>query len=159
MDKDKMQDGFRNEAVSHTLYKIYGDKAKSEGLLDIAKLFYDTSENDFAHARMFFDEMNGDTIVEDDLLRAAKQKEAAAKNYKDWHDEEGDVCLQALSDVEAMHGEQFRTTLDEFDNGRAFSSDTPSKWQCRHCGFIAEGRDAPTVCPLCLGSQGCFHKM
>ena len=64
LDKNKMEESFRDEAVGHTLYKIYGDRARSEGLEDIARLYYDTSENELSHAKAFYDELNGKEAIE-----------------------------------------------------------------------------------------------
>ena len=158
LDKNKMNESFRDEAVGHTLYKIYGDKARSEGLEDIARLYYDTSENEFAHAKAFYDEMNGHETVEGQMRRAIADEEADARKYHEWHADDGDARLLALAEIESAHGDQFKKRLREFENGEDYTDERPTKWHCHRCGFVASGRSAPTVCPLCFASQGSFYR-
>ena len=158
LEKNKMSESFRDEAVGHTLYKIYGDKAKSEGLLDIARMYYDTSEHEFAHAKAFYDELNGSETVENQMRRAIADEEADARKYHEWHADDGDARLLALSEIERMHGEQFKKRLRDFESGEDYNRDKPTKWCCHRCGFTSSGRSAPTVCPLCFASQGSFYR-
>jgi DNA repair exonuclease SbcCD ATPase subunit len=30
-----------------------------------------------------------------------------------------------------------------------FEKDAKVKWKCRNCGYVHEGKDAPSVCPAC----------
>ena len=158
MDKNKMEESFRDEAVGHTLYKIYGDKAKSEGLDDIARLYYDTAENEFAHAKLFYDEINGAETVEHQMRRAIDDEKKDAKKYHEWHADDGDSKLFALSEIEASHAERFKKRLQDFEDGTDYNSEVPRKWRCHRCGFVSLGRSAPTVCPLCFASQGSFYR-
>ena len=158
LDKNKMEESFRDEAVGHTLYKIYGDRARSEGLEDIARLYYDTSENELSHAKAFYDELNGKEAIEKQMRRAIADEEADARKYHEWHADDGDARLLALSKVEAGHGERFKKRLRDFEGGTDYNCEKPASWRCHRCGFVASGRNAPTVCPLCFASQGSFYR-
>ena len=35
-------------------------------------------------------------------------------------------------------------------NGTVFKSEMPSKWYCRNCGFVHDGKIAPAKCPVAI---------
>ena len=38
-----------------------------------------------------------------------------------------------------------------------FAKEGEVVWQCRNCGFIYTGKEAPQVCPACLHPQAYFE--
>ena len=43
------------------------------------------------------------------------------------------------------------------EEGKVFKKDTEVVWQCRNCGYLYVGTDAPEVCPACLHPQAYFE--
>lgn len=75
---------FAGESRARTMYSLYGEKAKKEGLYYISKVFQITSDNELAHAREAFNDylrMNGCTI-ENLLSAVAGEKAENEEIYK-----------------------------------------------------------------------------
>lgn len=107
---------------------------------------------------MFFDEIFGDVGVSSYLKLAVADEKEDSDGYHEWHAEDGNVRLKALSEVERKHYEVFERTLKRMEDNTLFDDSVPTAWECCRCGFEARGRSAPTVCPLCFASQGSFYR-
>lgn len=59
--------------------------------------------------------------------------------------------------VEQEHEARYRKLLSNVENGLVFSRDGDMLWQCRNCGHIHVGKDAPEVCPVCHHEQAYFQ--
>ncbi len=66
--------------------------------------------------------------------------------------------FELLGSVEKEHEKRFQTLLDRIQNDEVFSSSESIYWQCRNCGYIYEGNEAPEFCPLCGHSRGYFER-
>ena len=53
--------------------------------------------------------------------------------------------------------ERYQALLNNIENGKVFAKDEVVVWQCRNCGFIFEGKEAPELCPACLHPQAYFE--
>ena len=42
-------------------------------------------------------------------------------------------------------------------NMTVFAKEGEVVWQCRNCGYITVGKEAPEVCPACLHPQAYFE--
>ena len=47
--------------------------------------------------------------------------------------------------------------ISNLENGLVFSRDGDTIWQCRNCGHIVIGKEAPKVCPVCAHPQSYFE--
>ncbi|WP_353937476.1 rubredoxin-like domain-containing protein, partial [uncultured Bacteroides sp.] len=43
------------------------------------------------------------------------------------------------------------------ETASVFAKEGEVVWQCRNCGFIYTGKEAPEVCPACLHPQAYFE--
>lgn len=133
----------------------------------MSALFLKTADNEKEHAKMWFKELNGGEIPStmDNLLAAAE-----GENYE-WTDmykgfaetarEEGFTRLaylfEEVAKIEKEHEERYRKLLVNVKDGLVFSREGDRIWQCRNCGHIVIGKEAPKVCPVCNHPQSYFE--
>ncbi|MBR5611848.1 MAG: rubrerythrin family protein, partial [Bacteroidaceae bacterium] len=43
------------------------------------------------------------------------------------------------------------------ENESVFKKEEETVWQCRNCGFVHVGTEAPKACPACLHPQAYFE--
>ena len=55
------------------------------------------------------------------------------------------------------HEERYRKLLKNVEDKLVFSKDGDAIWQCRNCGHIVVGKEAPAVCPVCAHPQAYFE--
>ena len=72
---------FAGECMARTKYDFYGDKAKKDGFEQIAALFYQTADNERAHAKIWFKLLHGE-------LRHTSENlfDSAEGEYAEWAD-------------------------------------------------------------------------
>lgn len=75
--------------------------------------------------------------------------------------EEGFDAIAALFEgvaaVEKAHEERYRKLLKNIEDCVVFSKDGECFWQCRNCGHIHFGKEAPAKCPVCNHPQAYFQ--
>jgi len=42
------------------------------------------------------------------------------------------------------------------ENGTYYSREEQGRWICTNCGYIHDGKQAPSVCPVCRHEKGYF---
>lgn len=158
---------FAGESQARNKYTYYASAAKKEGYEQIAAIFAETAENEKEHAKLWFKALHGGKIgsTEENLKDAA-----AGENYE-WTTmyaefakiakEEGFDELAAaftlIGKVEKEHEERYKQLLDNLEKGMVFSRTGECVWQCRNCGYIHVGKNAPDVCPACKHPQAYFQ--
>lgn len=158
---------FAGESQARNKYTYFASKAKKEGYEQIAAIFEETANNEKEHAKMWFKELNGGDIpsTTENLLAAAE-----GENYE-WTDmydgfaktakEEGfdrlAYLFESVAAIEKEHEERYRKLLENVEGGLVFSRDGDMIWQCRNCGHIVVGKNAPKVCPVCNHPQSYFE--
>ena len=65
--------------------------------------------------------------------------------------------FEEVAKIEKEHEERYRKLLSNVENGLVFSRDGDKIWQCRNCGHIVIGKEAPKVCPVCNHPQAYFE--
>ena len=146
-------------------YTYFASKAKKEGFEQIAALFLQTAENEKEHAKLWFKELNGIGTTAENLAAAA-----AGENYE-WTDmyegfartaeAEGFPELAAkfrgVAAIEKHHEERYRALLHNVEAQEVFAKSEVKVWECRNCGHIVVGIQAPEVCPVCNHPQAYFE--
>ncbi len=156
---------FAGESQARNKYTYFSSIAQKEGYEQIAALFLKTAENEKAHARLWFEELNGVGNTAENLLHAAE-----GENYEwtDMYDEfaktaeqEGFTELAAkfrlVAAIEKHHEERYRALLRNVETAQVFEKSEVKVWECRNCGHIVVGTSAPEVCPTCLYSKSYFE--
>ena len=158
---------FAGESQARNKYTYYASKAKKEGYEQIAAIFTETADNEKEHAKMWFKELHGGSVPS----TLENLKDAAAGENYEWTDmyaefaktakEEGFTRIaylfEQVANIEKEHEERYRKLLSNVENGLVFSRDGDKIWQCRNCGHIVIGKDAPVICPVCAHPQAHFE--
>ena len=157
---------FAGESQARNKYTYFASKAKKDGYEQIAAIFTETAENEKEHAKMWYKLLNGGIGTTEENLEAA----AAGENYE-WTDmyaafaktarEEGFDRIAALfegvAEIEREHEKRYLALRENCREGKVFSKDGDTIWQCRNCGHICVGKKAPEVCPVCAHPQSYFQ--
>ena len=160
-----LMEAFAGESQARNKYTYFASVAKKEGYEQIAALFLETAENEKEHAKIHFKYLNGISDTKANLAAAA-----AGENYE-WTDmydrmakeadEEGFTEIAAkfrgIGAIEKEHEARFRRLLENVENGEVFKRGSITIWQCRNCGHIVVGTEAPKVCPVCNHPQSYFE--
>jgi len=160
-----LEAAFAGESQARNKYTYFASKAKKEGFEQIAALFLKTADNEKEHAKMWFKELNG-------IGDTAKNLEDAAngENYE-WTEmyegfartaeEEGFHELaekfRGVAAIEKHHEERYRALLRNVEVQEVFKKSEVKVWECRNCGHIVVGTEAPGVCPVCAHPQAYFE--
>ena len=156
---------FAGESEARNKYTFFASVAKKQGFEQIAALFLKTADNEKEHAKLWFKELNGIGDTADNLKAAA-----AGENYE-WTDmydsfaktaeEEGFPELAArfrlVGAIEKHHEERYRALLPNIEMAEVFAKSEVKVWECRNCGHIVVGTQAPEVCPTCNHPQSYFE--
>ena len=156
---------FAGESEARNKYTYYASKARKEGYVQIANIFEETAANEKEHAKMWFKELNGIGNTAENLVAAAE-----GENYE-WTDmydsfaktaeEEGFPELAArfrlVGAIEKHHEERYRALLHNIEMAEVFAKSEVKVWECRNCGHIVVGTQAPEVCPTCNHPQSYFE--
>ena len=156
---------FSGESEARNKYTYFASVAKKEGYEQISALFLKTADNEKEHAKMWFKELEGIGKTADNLVSAAN-----GENYE-WTDmyagfaktaeEEGFPELAAkfrlVAEVEKHHEERYRALLKNVETQEVFKKSSVKVWECRNCGHIVVGVEAPEVCPTCNHPQAYFE--
>ncbi len=160
-----LQAAFAGESEARNKYTYFASVAKKEGYEQIAALFLKTAENEKEHAKLWFKELDGLGRTAENLVSAAN-----GENYE-WTDmyagfakiaeEEGFPELankfRLVAEVEKHHEERYRALLHNVETAQVFAKSEVKVWECRNCGHIVVGTDAPKVCPVCNHPQSYFE--
>ncbi len=160
-------EAFAGESQARNKYSYWAAKAKKDGYQQIAAIFEETANNEKEHAKMWFKLLEGGSI-----RPTIENLEAAAngENYE-WTDmydrmareaeEEGFTEIAAkfrgVIAIEREHEARYRKLLANINDRVVFSREGDSIWQCRNCGHIVVGKDAPEICPVCDHPQAYFE--
>ena len=156
---------FAGESQARNKYTYFASKAKKEGYEQIAAIFEETANNEKEHAKMWFKLLDGIGSTPENLKAAAE-----GENYE-WTDmydgvaktarKEGFEAIAKLFEgvaaIEKHHEERYRKLLKNVEDKVVFSKDGDAIWQCRNCGHIVVGKEAPAVCPVCAHPQAYFE--
>ncbi len=172
---------FAGESQARNRYTFYGAIAREEGYVQISNVFYETAENERAHAKRFFDllkeDTNGDQIeitgeypvairdTKGNLLSAAiGENEEWSDLYPAFGNEaQGEgfkavaSAFSTIAEVEKRHETRFRKLLANMEANKVFSKDKETLWKCNNCGYIYIGASAPEACPACLYPKSYFE--
>ena len=160
-----LEAAFAGESQARNKYTYFASVAKKQGFEQIANLFLKTADNEKEHAKMWFKELNGIGDTAENLLAAAE-----GENYE-WTDMYEDFAKTAeeegfterahkvrlVAAIEKHHEERYRALLRNVETAEVFKRSEIKVWECRNCGHIVVGKEAPEVCPVCNHPQSYFE--
>ena len=150
---------FAGESQARNKYDYYASKAKKDGI------FQETANNEKEHAKLWFKLFHGINDTLDNLLDAAAGENyewtEMYKGFAEVADEEGfhDIAekFRGVAAIEKTHEERYNKLATAVKGGEVFVKLTESVWECRNCGHIHVGKEAPKVCPVCAHPQAYFE--
>ena len=166
------------ESQARLRYTYFASVAKKEGYEQIAAIFTETADQEKEHAKRMFKWLEGGmveitasypagvigTTAENLKAAAAGENEEWTADYPhfaDVADEEGFPAIAAMyrniAIAEKAHEERYLAFLANIENESVFKKEETTVWQCRNCGFVHEGTEAPKACPACLHPQAYFE--
>ncbi|MBR5028676.1 MAG: rubrerythrin family protein, partial [Bacteroidales bacterium] len=156
---------FAGESEARNKYTYFASKAKKEGFEQIAALFLQTAENEKEHAKLWFKELNGIGNTAENLAAAADGENYEwtdmYENFARTAEAEGFAELaakfRAVGAIEKHHEERYRALLHNVEAKEVFARSEVKVWECRNCGHIVVGTQAPEVCPVCDHPQSYFE--
>ena len=156
---------FAGESQARNKYTYFASRAKKDGFEQIAAIFQQTADNEKEHAKMWFKELSGIGTTAENLAAAAE-----GENYE-WTDmyegfaktaeEEGFTALaekfRLVAAIEKRHEERYRALLRNVETQEVFKKSEVKVWECRNCGHIVVGTEAPEICPACAHPKAYFE--
>ena len=160
-----LMEAFAGESQARNKYTYFASVAKKQGFEQIAAIFIKTAENEKEHAKLWFKELSGIGDTAENLAAAA---EGENFEWTDMYDgfaktaeEEGFPELAArfrlVGEIERHHEERYRALLRNVETAEVFRKSEVKVWECRNCGHIVIGTEAPAVCPTCNHPQSYFE--
>ena len=181
--RENLMRAFAGESQARNRYDIASSVAKKEGLYVIEAVFKYTANQEKAHAKVFFDMLRASTgeniniegsypvEIYDKTLEHLKHAEHneleewgdVYKNFSEVAKGEGFQAIATafsnIATIEKNHADRFSKYATDLGNGTLFTKQTEIQWICTNCGFIYEGKDAPTNCPACFHPKGYFMEV
>ena len=163
--EQNLWEAFAGESQARNKYTYYASKAKKDGYEQMAQLFQETADQEKEHAKMWFKLIHGIGTTAENL------KDAAQGENDEWTDmyprmareareegfEEIAKLFEGVAAIEKVHEEKYKKLLENIEQGIVFSRDGDTVWQCRNCGHIHIGKQAPETCPVCNHPQAYFE--
>ena len=148
------------------LFRSYfASVAKKEGYEQISSIFLKTADNEKEHAKMWFKELQGIGNTAQNLDAAANgenyewtdmyeefAKTAEAEGFKELAEK-----FRMVGEIEKQHEERYRALLKNVETAEVFKKSQVKVWECRNCGHMVVGTNAPEVCPVCAHPQSYFE--
>ena len=169
---------FAGESQARNRYTYFASKAKKEGYVQIADIFAETADQEKEHAKRFFSFLEGGvlevtasfpagivgTTLENLKAAAAGENEEHTDIYPGFArvaKEEGFTAIAMLwefiSVAEKQHEKRYVDLAANIEAGTVFKKGQAVVWRCRNCGYLAEGAEAPAMCPACVHPQAHFE--
>lgn len=172
---------FAGESQARNRYSFFASVARDEGYEQISAIFQETADNEKEHAKIFFKHLQksgGNSVeiiakypagkiskTEENLLESADGEKmewsSIYPNFAEVAKKEGfkDVAdsFKQIGEVEEKHELRYRKLLENLKQKKVFKREETTKWKCRNCGYIHEGKEAPKVCPACKHPQAFYE--
>lgn len=169
---------FAGESQARNRYTFFASAAKKEGYEQISAIFLETAEQEKEHAKRMFKYLEGGAVeitvcypagvigkTKDNLKAAAAGENEewveAYPHFAEVADAEGfpeiAEMYRRIAVAERGHEERYLAFLKNIEEGTVFKKEEEVVWQCRNCGYLFIGKEAPVECPACLHPQAFFE--
>ncbi|MDR2859588.1 MAG: rubrerythrin family protein [Mediterranea sp.] len=171
---------FAGESQAVMRYTYFASAAKKEGYEQIAAIFTETAGQEKEHAKRMFKFLEGGIteitggfpsgVIGNTLQNL---RSAAAGEHEEWtvdYPRYADVAKhEGFPDIASMyyhiliaergHEERYLAFVKNIESNAVFTkiNNGEVQWQCRNCGYIHTGTNAPDTCPACLHPQAYFE--
>lgn len=155
------------ESQAYIRYKLFEDKAKQDGFVEISEIFCETAHNEKEHAEIWFRYLGGWSTTEKNLETAAGGEhfewetmyaQFAQEAREEGFNEIADL-FERVASIEKMHEQRYEHYRSRLLDGKSFSADSEeTEWICLNCGYVVKGKTPPPICPTCKKPQGYFKE-
>ena len=171
---------FAGESQARNRYTYFASLARKEEYEQIAAIFQETADNEKEHAKVFFKHLEGGDVeitaaYPAGIIKNTKENldhAAAGENlewttlYADFEKTARDEGFSEIADsfkdiasVEKFHESRYRKLSANLQDGTVFKKQESTKWHCRNCGYIHEGKEAPQECPACKHPRAYYESL
>ncbi len=163
--EENLKTAFAGESQVRSKYTYFASVAKKEGYEQIAALFLETADNEKEHAKIWLKELGGIGDTATNLQTAASGEneewtdmyETFAKEAEEEGFPEIAAKFRGVGEIEHNHEIRFLALLNNVDMQAVFAKSEIKLWECRNCGHLVMGKEAPEVCPVCGHPQAYFQ--
>lgn len=169
---------FAGESQARNRYTYFASKAKKDGYVQIGVIFEETANQEKEHAKRLFKYLEGGELeitaafpagvigstVDNLTASAAGENFEHTEMYPSFAEtarQEGfnDIAdvFMAIAVAEKQHEKRYMALAANIESDRVFKRDEGATWQCRNCGYIHGGEEAPDVCPACAHAKAHFE--
>jgi rubrerythrin len=169
---------FAGESQARNRYTFFASQARKEGYEQIAAFFLETADNEKEHAKFFFSLLKGgeaeivasypagvtgDTAANLQAAAAGENLEWTTlyQNFADVAKKEGFAqaheTFSQVAKVEKFHEARYLSLMKNVKGGKVFKKDSSTKWHCRNCGYVFDGKEVPDKCPVCQHPRAHFE--
>lgn len=169
---------FAGESQARNRYTFFASAAKKEGFEQIAAIFTETADQEKEHAKRMFKWLEGGNVeitasypagvigstLENLQAAACGEHEEWAEAYPHFADVAEQEGFPAIATMyrnicvaEKGHEERYLAFVKNIETASVFAKEGEVVWQCRNCGFIFVGKEAPEACPACLHPKAYFE--
>ena len=150
---------FAGESQARMRYTYFASVAKKEGYEQISAIFTETADQEKEHAKRMFKFLEGGMVEITASYPAGvigntleNLRAAAAGEHEEWS-----LDYPHFADVAEQEGFPMIAAMYRNISMTVFAKEGEVVWQCRNCGYIEIGKEAPEVCPACLHPQAYFE--
>ncbi len=155
--EENLQAAFAGESQARNKYTYFAKVARKEGYHYIARIFEETAENEFQHAKEEFKLLGGigDTItnlneaINGENYETTEMYPTFAREAREEGNQEAALVFEHIGKVEEHHRDRYKKILEMVSNGTVYKRDQPINWKCGKCGYIVNKNEPPEICPAC----------
>lgn len=169
---------FAGESQARNRYTYFAKQAKKDGYVQIAQIFEETASQEKEHAKRFFKFLEGGEVevvaafpagviggTYDNLMASADGERyeytemypGFAKVARDEGFDAIALVMEMVAVAEKQHEKRYVELAGNLKADRVFKRTQTVKWHCLNCGYVAEGLEAPEMCPACAHPQAYFE--
>jgi rubrerythrin len=153
--EENLKAAFAGESQVRGKYYYFAARAREEGYARIARIFEESGNNEYEHAKIWFKFLDGIGNTAANLKAAADGEHfestemyvGFAKTAKEEGFTEIAERFDQIARIEKAHESKFLKLLDGLGK-EPVQKDAPS-WQCTNCGNTIAAKEAPPKCPVC----------
>ena len=158
-----LQNAFAGESQAHIRYLYFAERAKKDGLANVAQLFEAAAASERIHAGNHLKALEGIQDTPSNLTAAAGGEEfeieemypAYITNAEQQAEMKAQRTMNNALQAEKVHLSLYRRAAEELAAGSDIGD--VAYYVCPVCGYTMEG-DPPDVCPVCGAKHEVFQR-
>ncbi len=162
--ENNLRSAISGEAQAAVLYEYFAKRARKDGFEEIANIFMETSQNEKAHAKIYWDLLSCIHTTDQNLMQSAEAElhehsvmyPEFARIAKEEGFEQIANTFQAVAKIELSHEKRFRLLQSLVNHNAIYSKGMETEWICLNCGHVVASPNAPEICPVCKHPKAYF---